>query len=271
MRLQGKVALITGAARGQGRSHAVRLAREGVDVVGIDLCADVASAPYAGATADDLDETRRLVEKHDRRMLAIRADVRDQTALDAAVTAGLAEFGRLDVVCANAGILSLGAAHELSETQWTEMIDINLGGVWRTCKAAVPVLGDGGSIIITSSSAALRATQNLVHYAAAKSGLVGLMRGLAMELAPRGIRVNTVHPSAVDTPMIHHDTLYRLSVPAAAEPGREDYARVSAAGHPMGVPWLESEDISNLVAFLASDESRYLTGAQIPVMAGRDS
>lgn len=269
-----RVVLITGAARGQGRNHAVRFAADGADIIGIDLCADVSSAPYPGATPDDLAETQRLVEKEGRRMVAVRADVRDQASMDGAVATGLAEFGRIDVVVVNAGILSFGATHELTEEQWSEMIDVNLSGAWRTCKSVVPHMiaaGTGGSIVITSSSAALRGTQNLGHYASSKAGLVGLMRNLSMELAPHQIRVNTVHPTAVDTDMIHHEALYRLSLPDLESPTRGDYGRLSSDSHPMGVPWVESEDVTSAVAWLASEGARYVTGIQLPILAGRDS
>jgi (+)-trans-carveol dehydrogenase len=272
--LTDRVALITGAARGQGRNHAVRLARLGADIIGVDLCADMPTAPYAGPTPAALLETQTLVEAEGRRMVAVESDVRDQPSIDDAVAKGVAEFGRIDTVVANAGILSFAAAHEITEEQWAQMLDVNLSGVWRTCKAAIPHMkeaGRGGSIVIVSSSAALRGTQNLAHYSAAKSGLVGLMRALSMELAADRIRVNSIHPTAVDTDMIHHEALYRLSLPDVDEPNRYDYAHQSAAGHPMGVPWVDSDDISDAVVWLASDGSRFVTGVQLPVMAGRDS
>ena len=201
-RVDGKVALITGAARGQGRSHAVRLAQEGAEIIAVDSCTDAKTAPYARATREDLDETARLVEELDRRVLARVADVRDLGALQSAVADGISEFGRLDIVSANAGIASFAPAWELSEETWQEMIDVNLTGVWKTCKAAIPAMleaGNGGSIILTSSTAGLVAYGNLAHYTSAKHGVTGLMRVLAVELAQHGIRVNSVHPTVVDT------------------------------------------------------------------------
>ena len=274
-RLDGKVALITGAARGQGRSHAVRLAEEGADIIAIDICEQIASCPYPGATEDDLAETVRLVEKLDRRIVAVKADVRSSAQLDAAAASGLAELGRIDIVCANAGIGSFAPAHLITDEQWRDILDINLSGVWRTCKATIPTLieqGDGGSIIITSSAAALRANGNLAAYSAAKLGLVGLMRELALELAPHRVRVNTVHPCEVNTPMIDNDEVGALFLPGQPVGTREErMAAMAAVLTPikmLPIPWVEAEDVSNLVAFLAGDESRYITGTTLRVDGG---
>ena len=270
-RLRDKVAVITGAARGQGRSHALRLAEEGADIIAIDVCAPIASTRYPGATEDDLAETGRLVEKLGRRVVTSRADVRDLDALTAAIDEGAATLGRLDIVAANAGIFSSSPAVDLDPRAWTDMIDINLTGVWHTCRAAIPHLtggGRGGSIVITSSVAGLKGVPNMAAYAAAKHGVVGLMRTLALELAPHRIRVNTLHPTQVNTPMIHNEAMYQLFLPDVAHPTTEQFAAVSRSHQPLGVDWVESEDVSNALLFLASDEARYITGTALPVDAG---
>jgi (+)-trans-carveol dehydrogenase len=272
-KLDGKVALITGGARGQGRSHALRLASEGADVIAIDNCADIATTAYHGGTEADLEETARAVEALGRRVFTAHADVRSYDELDAAISKGVAEMGRLDIVCANAGILSMGKAHELSEQSWLDMIDINLNGVWRTTKAVTPHLiagGRGGSIIITASGAALHGVPNIAHYVAAKTGVVGLMRTISIELAPYGIRANAISPTNVNSDMIQNEALYKLYLPAMENPTKADFAAATTTTHPMGVPWVEVEDVSAVVAFLASDDSRYITGMQVPIMAGRD-
>jgi (+)-trans-carveol dehydrogenase len=270
-RVAGKVAFITGAARGQGRSHALRLAQEGADIIAVDHCADIETVGYPMATADDQAETVRQVEALDRRIVARQADVRDTESLRAALDAGVAELGRLDIVCANAGILSNGPSHELSEDTWGEMININLSGVWRTCKAAIPHLiagGSGGSIVLTSSAAGLKGYANIAHYTAAKHGVVGLMKTLAQELAPHRIRVNTVNPTQVDTDMIQNEPMYHLFCPDIENPTREDFGAASAATILLPIDWVESIDVSNAVLFLASDEARYITGVALPVDAG---
>jgi SDR family mycofactocin-dependent oxidoreductase len=271
-RVEGKVAFITGAARGQGRSHAIRLAQEGADIIAVDLCDSVAGITYEAATEEDLAETVKQIEALDRRIVATKADVRDYQALKAAVDDGIAQLGRLDIVSANAGIGSSPyASHELPEPVWQDMIDINLTGVWHTTKAAIPHLiegGRGGSIVLTSSAAGLKAYQNIAHYVSAKHGVVGLMRTLANELAPHFVRVNSVHPTQVDTPMIMNDDCYRLFRPDLENPTREDFEPASQAMNALPVPWVDPVDISNAVLFLASDEARYITGVTLPVDAG---
>ena len=270
-RVEGKVAFITGAARGQGRAHAVRLAEEGADVIAVDLCAQVDSVDYAMATPEDLDETVKQVEALDRRIVARQADVRDFDALKGVVDEGVAELGRLDIVSANAGISSMGPAHEMDEQTWQDMIDINLTGVWHTCKAAIPHLidgGRGGSIVITSSAAGLMGIPNIAHYASAKHGVVGLMRTLALELAPHSIRVNSLHPTTVDTPMIQNDVTYRLFRPDLEAPTVDDAAEAFMTLNALPLRWVEAVDISNALLFLASDEGRYITGVTLPVDAG---
>ena len=270
-RVAGKVAFITGAARGQGRSHAIRLAQEGADIIAVDLAGQIGSVPYAMSTPDDLAETVKEVEALDRRIVATQADVRDYGAVKAALDAGVAELGHLDIVSANAGIFSTAPTAELTEEEWGQMIDINLSGVWRTCKAAIPQLieaGNGGSIIITSSGAGLKGFPNFAHYVSAKHGVVGLMRTLALELAPYSIRVNSLHPTNVNTDMIQNEAMYHLFVPGSENPTREEFASVSQSMQALPISWVEPVDISNALLFLASDEGRYITGVTFPVDAG---
>jgi (+)-trans-carveol dehydrogenase len=270
-RVEGKVAFITGAARGQGRSHAIRLAQEGADIIAVDLCAQVESVPYAMSTPQDLANTVKEVEALDRRIIATQADVRDFAALKAAVDDGVAQLGRLDIVSANAGIFSVGRADELAEQAWQDTIDINLTGVWHTAKAAIPHLiagGRGGSIILTSSAAGLKGMENIVHYASAKHGVVGLMRTLALELAPHSIRVNSLHPTTVATDMILNDAAYRLFRPDLENPTVDDAGESFLGINALPVKWVEPVDISNALLFLASDEARYVTGVPLPIDAG---
>jgi SDR family mycofactocin-dependent oxidoreductase len=269
-RVEGKVALITGAARGQGRAHALRLAEEGADIIAVDSCMSYGTVPYDGASEADLAETAKQVEDRDRRILTRVADVRDLSGLEAAVADGLSEFGRLDIVCANAGIASFGPAWELTEETWQEMIDINLTGVWKSAKAAIPTLieqGSGGSIILTSSTAGLVAYGNLAHYTAAKHGVVGLMRALAVELAPHFIRVNSIHPTTVDTDMVQNPAIRALFL-GDESATREDAAEGLKALNALPIPWVETIDISNAVLWLASDEARYVTGTTQVIDAG---
>ncbi len=270
-RVEGKVAFITGAARGQGRSHAIRLAQEGADIIAVDIAKQVDSVAYPMATPDDLAETVKQVEALDRRIVATQADVRDYDALKQALDDGVAQLGRLDIVSANAGINTHGPLDELPEQTWQDVIDINLTGVWHTAKAAIPHLradGRGGSIILTSSMAGLKAIANTGHYTAAKHGVVGLMRTLALELAPDFIRVNSVHPGVVNSPMVMNPPTYRLFRPDLENPTADDMAGPAQALHALPIPWVEPVDISNAVLWLASDESRYVTGVTLPVDAG---
>jgi SDR family mycofactocin-dependent oxidoreductase len=271
-RVEGKVAFITGAARGQGRSHAIRLAQEGADVIAVDLCEDVDGMPYAGATEEDLAQTVEEVEALDRRILATRVDVRDFTALKGALDDGVTQLGRLDIVSANAGIGSAPTlSQDISESVWQTMQDTNLTGVWHTAKAAIPHLiarGNGGSIVLTSSAAGLKGYQHIAHYVSAKHGVVGLMRTLALELAPHMIRVNSLHPTQVDTPMIMNESTFRVFRPDLEHPTREDFAPASQELNALPIPWVDPVDISNALLFLASDEARYITGVALPVDAG---
>ena len=270
-RVEGKVAFVTGAARGQGRSHAIRLAQEGADIIAVDLAGQVDSVPYPMSTPEDLAQTVKEVEALDRRIIATEADVRDYGALKQALDNGVAELGRLDIVSANAGIVSYGRADELPEQTWQDMINTNLTGAWHAAKAAIPHLkagGRGGSIILTSSTAGLKAMENLAHYVSAKHGVVGLMKTLAVELAPDFIRVNRIHPTQVDTPMIQNEATWRLFRPDLDHPARADFEPASQAMNLLPIPWVEPVDISNAVLFLASDDARYVTGVTFPVDAG---
>ena len=269
--LEGKVAFITGAARGQGRSHALTLAREGADIIAVDICAQARTVPYPLATPEDLAQTVKEVRALDRRIIATQADVRDLAALTAAADAGVAELGRLDIVLANAGIASPAPTLGMDEATWDEMIEINLTGVWKTARAAVPHIirgGRGGSVVITSSFATVHAMANNAHYSAAKAGLVGLMKVLAKELAPHSIRVNTVHPTAVATPMILNEPTYRVFRPDLANPTREDFEAVARTLNKLPVAALDPADISNAILYLVSDAGRYVTGITHVVDAG---
>jgi SDR family mycofactocin-dependent oxidoreductase len=264
------VAFITGAARGQGRSHAVRLAREGADIIAIDVCAPVEGA-FPTAAPEDLAETVRMVEAEDRRIVASTADVRDYDAVEHALAEGLGELGRLDIVVANAGIadwFELKTAENLSAQAWQTMIDINLTGVWHTCKAAIPHLEAGAAIVMTSSAAAIKGVGNISHYVASKAGVIGLMRSLSQELGPKMIRVNCVCPGQVATDMILNQPTYDLFCADKESPTKDDFAVFSQETFLMPVPWLEPADISNAIAFLVSDEARFITGVALPVDAG---
>jgi SDR family mycofactocin-dependent oxidoreductase len=238
----------------------------------VDLCGQIGSVPYSMATPADLAETVEAVEALDRRIVASQADVRDYGAVKAAVDEGVAQLGRLDIVSANAGIFSFGTMEELEETQWQDMIDVNLTGVWHAAKAAIPHLraAGGGSMILTSSTAGLKAIPNTGHYNSAKHGVVGLMRTLATELAPDSIRVNSVHPTAVDTDMIQNSATYALFAPDLPEQERtrQVAAERFATLNLLPIPWVQARDISNAVLWLASDESRYVTGVTLPIDAG---
>lgn len=262
-RVEGKVAVITGAARGQGRSHAVRLAEEGADIIAVDICDDIASVPYGMATRADLDETVKAVEALDRRIVARVADVRDAAALKGAVDAGVAELGRLDIVSANAGICTVQRWDEVTPDVWRDTLDTNLTGVWHTCLATIPhlVAGGGGSIVITSSTAGIKGLPFLAPYVAAKHGIVGLGRSLANELASQSIRVNTVHPTGVDTPMV--EGLGGLEPILGKDPLLGPIFMNS-----LPIEMTQARDISNAVLWLASDEARYVTGLELTVDAG---
>ncbi|SFU08062.1 SDR family mycofactocin-dependent oxidoreductase [Geodermatophilus amargosae] len=270
-RLEGKVAFITGAARGQGRSHAVRLAQEGADVIAVDVCKQVETVPYPTATPDDLAETVRQVEALDRRIVATEVDVRDLAGLTRAVDDGVAQLGRLDIVLANAGISTPASTLEMDEETWQTMIDVNLTGVWKTIRASVPHIlagGRGGSVVITSSLAAIYANPHTAHYSAAKAGLVMLAKIMAKELAPERIRVNTIHPTTVATDMILNEPTYRLFRPDLENPTRADFEEAALTLNKLPVPAIEAVDISNAVLYLVSEDGRYVTGTTHVVDAG---
>lgn len=270
-RVENKVAFITGAARGQGRAHAVRLAAEGADIVAVDLCEPIESVPYALASEQDLKETVAQVQALGRRIVAKQADVRDLPALEAALAEGVAEFGRVDIAVANAGILSAAPTEDMPEQSWQDMIDVNLTGVYHAAKAAIPHIragGRGGSIVLTSSALGIRAMPNMSHYVAAKTGVIGLMRAMALELAPDKIRVNTVNPAIADTLMVQNDAVYGLFVPDVEGPTREQAAEVFATMNPLPTPWVDADDVSNAVLFLVSDDARFVTGLELKIDAG---
>lgn len=274
-RVDGKVALITGAARGQGRAHALRLAQEGADILALDICEQVPGAPYEGATEADLAETVAGVEQLDRRIIAHKGDVRVQADVDALVAAGLAELGRIDVLVSNAGVTLTSPGWLITEEEWHTQIDINLTGCWRVAKSVIPHMieaGRGGSIIFTSSVIAARGMGNLAHYSASKSGLEGLSRELAVDVGRYGIRVNTIQPGSTHTKMLDNQAAWELFTPghegAPLQERRELMLQVNAGLNMLGVPWLEPEDLANAVLYLASDESRMVTGIALPVDAG---
>lgn len=270
-KLDGKVAFITGAARGQGRSHAVRFAEEGANIIGVDVSTQIDTVPYPTAQPGDLEETVRQVEAAGGRMLASEVDVRDLAALTKAADDGAAEFGRIDIVIANAGISSMAPTLEMDEDTWQTMIDINLTGVWKTVRAAVPHIvagGRGGSVVLTSSLAAMMTNANIAHYTAAKAGMVGLMQVLAKELAPQNIRVNTVHPTTIATDMVLNDATYKLFRPDVENPTRQDFEEAASQMNPLPLPVPESIEITNAVMYLVSDDARYVTGNTHVVDAG---
>ena len=272
-RVEGKVAFITGAARGQGRAHAVRLAQEGADIIAVDICKKIDTVDViAASTPEDLAETADLVKGHNRRIVTAEVDVRDYDALKAAVDSGVEQLGRLDIIVANAGIGNGGQTlDKTSEADWTAMIDINLSGVWKTVKAGVPHIlegGRGGSIILTSSVGGLKAYPHTGHYVAAKHGVVGLMRTFAVELGAQNIRVNSVHPTNVNTPLFMNEGTMKLFRPDLENPGPDDMKVVGQLMHTLPIGWVEPEDIANAVLFLASDEARYITGVTLPVDGG---
>jgi SDR family mycofactocin-dependent oxidoreductase len=270
-RLDEKVAFITGAARGQGRSHAVRMAEEGADIIGVDICEEIASVPYALGTMAELEETRTLVEALGRRMYVQKADVRSREQLAAAVSAGMAELGRLDIVVCNSGIWSGSPFVDMSDETYHDMIDVQMHGVYNACKATVPHLieqGEGGSIVIISSTAGLKGFPNQAHYNMAKHGVIGLMRTLANELAPHFIRANSIHPSSTFTKMINNAAIWEVFAPGVENPTEADFGDTFTALNLLPIPWMDPVDISNGVVYLASDESRYVTGVTLPIDAG---
>jgi SDR family mycofactocin-dependent oxidoreductase len=270
-RLDGRVALITGAARGMGRAHALRLARDGADLLLCDVEETAPQLAYALATRSDLEETAALARAEGARVISAIADVRSQEQLDALVASGHDEFGRVDVLVANAGVTGYAPAHEIDEATWALMQDVNLGGAWRSAKAVIPGMierGQGGVLLFISSGLGVKGMAEASHYAAAKHGVVGLMRSLALELAPHFIRANTIHPAGTNTPMAHNQMHYRRAAPGVPEPTLDDAIGMFRSIAALPIDWTEPEDIANAVGWLACDEARYITGITLMVDAG---
>lgn len=276
--LDGKVVVVTGAARGQGRAHAMRFAEEGADIIAMDICREVeGAADYPPATPDDLAETVAKVEAYGRRIIATETDVRDAAATEAAINAGAAELGRLDCLIANAGIASFVPAPDIGPEVWQDMISSNLTGVWNCARPAMKLMieaGNGGAMCFISSAASYVGFANTAHYSAAKAGLVGLTRSLAMELGPHMIRVNTIHPCTVDTPMALNDATFELFSPGAglkadSQEDREKVMDLFAANLALPIPWIEPVDMANAAIYLCSDLGRYVTGTEHRVDAGQ--
>jgi len=265
-RVAGKVALITGAARGQGRNHAVRLAAEGADIIALDVCAPIESIDYDTATPDDLLITAEMVKEVGGRIVTAAVDVRDAPGLATAVTDGVEELGKLDVVVANAGVVATRRWDEITPEEWGAVVGTNLTGTWNTCQAALPhvLATGGGSLILVSSTSGLKGLPFMTHYAASKHGVVGIMRALANELGPKGVRVNSLHPTGVPTPMLAGMTPLTAYI--------DDAPRTRALfDNTLPVNLIELDDVSDAVLFLASDESRFVTGSTMTVDAGASS
>lgn len=273
-RFADTVVFITGAARGQGRSHALRFAQEGADIIALDFAGGLPTVNeyYPPATDDDLQETVEQVKSLGRRIVAGNADVRDYGAVERLVRQGVSELGPIDSVVANAGIFISGSpAQDISEDQWDDVMDVNLKGAWHTCKAVIPSMverGAGGSITLISSTAGLKGSENTAAYAASKHAVVGLMRTLSNELGRHSIRVNTVHPGATRTQMILNDRCFSLFQQDGSEMTEDTVVPYFTAANSLPVPWVEPDDISNSVLFLASDQARFITGTELKVDAG---
>ncbi len=271
--LRGKTAVITGGARGQGRSHALALAREGADIALFDVTADIGTVPYALGTKDDLAETQAMVHDLDRRCETVAVDVRDGQAMTAAVDHVVAELGRVDILCANAGVLSWSPVEEMSDQMWRDMIDINLTGVFNAFRAVAPHMrAQGyGRVVATASMAGRGGFPQLAHYTAAKWGVIGLTKTFALEMAQLNITANVVAPTNVKSDMILNDAARRFFVPDAEVPTDADVAAVMAARTDMGIPWLEPADVSGAILYLVSDAARYITGEVIHIGAGANA
>lgn len=270
--LAGSVALITGAARGQGRSHAVRLADEGAHIVALDACVAFDSIAYSFPTLEDLDETARIVRERGRRIIALQADVRERAQLDRVVEEAISEFGHVDIVVANAGIYAFGQPFwNIPHQQWRDTIDVNLTGVWNTASAVVPSMiqsGRRGSVIVISSLNGLKGGAKFADYISSKHGLIGLVKAMANDLAEHHIRVNAICPTSVNTPMFDNEAMYRFFRPDMSKPRHDDIVEASQAMHLLPEPWVDPIDVSNAVAWLASDEARFVTGIALPIDLG---
>jgi (+)-trans-carveol dehydrogenase len=270
-RFEGKTVFVTGVARGQGRNHAIRFAEEGARVVGVDIAAQINTTHYPGATVEDLEQTRELLKQTGAEFRLHQGDVRSLAELNAAVADGLESFGAIDIVLPTAGITSLAALWELSEEQWDEMIAINLSGVWRTLRAALPSMvqrNANGSVVLTGSIAGIIGMPYLAHYAAAKHAINGIVKSLANELAPHNIRVNSVNPTNVATPMILNAATYQHFRPDVPGATQEDAVKAFSSYNLLDTPWVECDDVTNAVMWLCSDEARYLTGVALPIDTG---
>jgi (+)-trans-carveol dehydrogenase len=272
-RVENKVALITGAARGQGRSHAIRLAEEGADIIAVDLCDQIDSVPYGMSTPDDLAETARLVEALDRRISIHQADVRDLEQMGSAVQAGIAQIGPIDIVVANAGIFSHASTREMTAQVWQDMIDVNLTGVFNSFRAVAPHMRRQGSgrVIATASMAGRGGFAQIGHYVAAKWGLIGLTKSFALEMGTHHVTANVVAPTNVNTDMIQNDAARRFFVPDVESPTEADAAKAMSGMTGMGIPWVEPSDISGAILYLVSDSARYVTGEVLHVAAGMNA
>ena len=268
--VEQRVALVTGAARGQGRAHALALAAEGADVIITDVCADIDTIPYALGTSEELAETAAMVEATGRRCLALTADTRDSAVMAEVVAAGLDAFGKIDICVANAGVTGYGKFHELDDDTWNDMIDVDLTGTFKTIRAVLPHMLERryGRVIATSSMAGRMGNANLAHYVAAKWGVIGMVKSLAMEVANKGITVNAIAPAAVDTPMLHNEAMYRLFCPDLDTPTREDVTPRYQAMNRLGVAWMDPAEVSRAVLFVAADAAGSMTGQVIEVSLG---
>jgi SDR family mycofactocin-dependent oxidoreductase len=269
-RLSGKTALITGGARGQGRSHAITFAREGADIITCDLVSQVATVPYPMSVPDDLNETVKLVEEQDRRCVAMQADVRDTAQLQAVVERGIAEFGKIDILVANAGIVAPVPLLDITDDDWSDMIDIDLTGVFKSIRAVAPHMVErrSGRIIATASIVGRIGASGLSHYAAAKWGVIGLVKSAALEFGPYGVTVNAVCPTNVDTPMIQNPAMYALFAPGVQNPTRDDVTPGFSSLNALPVPWVQVQDISEGMLYLAAESGRYVTGETLTIAAG---
>lgn len=269
-RFDGQTVLITGAARGQGRSHAVGFAKEGADVAICDLCAQIETVPYQMGTQDELNHTKELVEQQGHRCLSMKADVRSFQQMQTFADKTMQEFGKIDVCLANAGIFSPSPVAQMSEQTWRDMIDTNLTGVFNTMRAVLPhmVKQQRGKVIATSSELGLTGMSMFGHYDAAKHGIIGLVESAALEVASHGITVNAVCPTTVNTPMIQNEATYKTFVPNQPKPTQEQAKQAMTKTNAIPIPWVEPEDVTRAILFLASDDARYITGEPLPVDAG---
>lgn len=269
-KFDGRVALITGGARGQGRSHAVTFAREGASIVVCDIAAQIETVPYGMATEDQLPETAKLVEELDQRCLALQADMRDTAQVQGVVDRTMSEFGRIDILIANHGILSLGPVADMSDEVWNDVIDTDLTGVFKAMRAVIPHMVEQGwgRIIATSSMAGRTGLPTVAHYCAAKWGVIGLTKSVAREVADKGVTVNCVCPTNLDSDMIHNKAFYQLFAPGIDNPTREQAAPGFQSLNAIPIPWIQPEDISEAMVFLASEQARYITGEALHVAAG---